>query len=65
MFFGVSDQAADENPLLLAHFNCHSLRHTFTTRMCEADVNVKVVQDALGHADVAAMILGRNDRIVR
>ena len=36
----------DENAkILLPHFSCHSLRHTFTTRMCEAGVNVKVIQD--------------------
>jgi len=27
------------------------LRHTFTTRMCEAGVNIKAMQDILGHAD--------------
>ena len=41
-----------EAKILLPHFSCHSLRHTFTTRMCEAGVNVKVIQDALGHADI-------------
>ena len=34
----------------------HSLRHTFTTRMCEAGVNVKVIQDALGHKDVSTTL---------
>lgn len=44
----------DENAtVLLPHFSCHSLRHTFTTRMCEAGVNVKVIQDTLGHADIS------------
>lgn len=38
--------------VLLPHFSCHSLRHIFTTRMCEAGVNIKVIQDALGHADI-------------
>ena len=33
-------------------FSNHSLRHTFTTRMCEAGVNVKVMQEILGHADI-------------
>ncbi len=42
--------------LLLPHFSCHSLRHTFTTRMCEAGVNVKVMQDALGHTDIATTL---------
>ena len=35
---------------------CHSLRHTFTTRMCEAGVNVKVIQDALGHKDITTTL---------
>ena len=48
-----------ENPkatVLLPHFSCHSLRHTFTTRMCEAGVNVKVIQDTLGHADISTTL---------
>lgn len=40
-----------KNPVLLPKFSCHSLRHTFTTRLVEAGVNMKVVQDVLGHAD--------------
>ncbi len=39
------------NPVLLPRFSCHSLRHTFTTRLVEAGVNLKVVQDTLGHKD--------------
>lgn len=47
----------NENPkVLLPHFSCHSLRHTFTTRMCEAGVNVKVIQDALGHKDISTTL---------
>ena len=47
----------DENPeVLLPHFSCHSLRHTFTTRMCEAGVNIKVIQDALGHSDISTTL---------
>jgi integrase len=33
--------------------NFHSLRHTFATRLVRADVNLKVVQTLMGHADVA------------
>ena len=40
------------NPVLLPKFSCHSLRHTFTTRLVEEGVNIKVVQDVLGHKDV-------------
>ena len=43
----------NEHPeVLLPHFSCHNLRHTFTTRMVEAGVNVKVIQDTLGHKDI-------------
>ena len=36
--------------------NFHTLRHTFTTRMCEAGVNIKVIQDALGHSDISTTL---------
>jgi len=39
------------DPVLLPHFSNHYLRHTFTTRMVEKGMNVKVMQDILGHAD--------------
>lgn len=41
----------EDNPVLLPPFSCHSLRHTFTTRLCEMGVNIKVIQDVLGHRD--------------
>ncbi len=44
------------NPVLLPPFSCHSLRHTFTTRMVESGVNVKVVQEVLGHKDVSTTL---------
>ena len=48
--------AGKRNPVLLPPFSCHILRHTFTTRMCEAGVNVKVIQDTLGHSDVSTTL---------
>ena len=45
-----------KNPILLPPFSCHSLRHTFTTRMIEANINVKVVQEVLGHKDVSTTL---------
>ncbi len=49
-------EVMDKNPslteaVLLPNFSNHSLRHTFTTRMCEAGFNIKAMQDILGHAD--------------
>ena len=41
---------------MLPYFSCHSLRHTFITRMCEAGVNVKVIQDTLGHKDISTTL---------
>ena len=46
----------DASCVLLPHFSCHSLRHTFATRMCEAGVNIKVIQDTLGHSDVSTTL---------
>lgn len=43
--------AGKENAVTLPRFSNHTLRHTFTTRMCEAGVNIKAMQDILGHAD--------------
>lgn len=48
--YEVLDKEKD-NPILLPKFSNHTLRHTFTTRMCEAGVNIKAMQDILGHAD--------------
>lgn len=40
-------------PLLIPHFSCHNLRHTFATRYCENESNIKVIQEILGHKDIA------------
>lgn len=39
-------------PVILPHFSCHHLRHTFCSRLCEADVNLKVIQQIMGHKDI-------------
>ncbi|SDB03649.1 Site-specific recombinase XerD [Ruminococcaceae bacterium FB2012] len=46
------DKSGGKEITTLPNFSNHSLRHTFTTRMCEAGVNIKAMQDILGHADV-------------
>lgn len=45
-------KAEDREPLLLPHFSAHSLRHTFCTRFCENETNLKVIQSIMGHADI-------------
>ncbi len=45
-----------EPKVLLPHFSCHTLRHTFTTRCIEAGVNVKVLQTWLGHEDITTTL---------
>lgn len=51
--FEVLDKENSDKSVILPKFSNHSLRHTFTTRLCEANVNVKAMQEILGHADCA------------
>ena len=39
-------------PLLIRHFSVHNLRHTFCTRLCEKEINPKVIQEIMGHASI-------------
>ena len=43
---------AEKDAVLLPPFSCHSLRHTFATRLCESGINIKALQDTLGHKDI-------------
>lgn len=47
-------EAAEEKreAVLLPHFTCHTLRHTFCTRFCENETNLKVIQSVMGHVDI-------------
>lgn len=40
-------------PVLIRHFSVHNLRHTFCTRFCENETNIKVIQDIMGHSDIS------------
>ena len=39
-------------PLEIRDFSVHSLRHTFCTRFCENETNLKVIQEIMGHSDI-------------
>ena len=49
----IEKEGIENDPVLLPNFSCHTLRHTFATRLCESGINVKVIQDVLGHADIS------------
>ena len=40
-------------PELIPHFSAHNLRHTFCTRFCENETNLKIIQEIMGHADIS------------
>lgn len=39
-------------PILIPRFSCHITRHTFCTRLCESNNNVKLIQTIMGHKDI-------------
>lgn len=46
----------NEDPELIPKISNHTLRHTFATRMCEYGVNIKVIQEILGHSDIGTTL---------
>ena len=40
-------------PVIVPAFSCHIFRHTFASRFCENETNVKIIQEIMGHADVS------------
>lgn len=46
-------RAEHREPILIRHFSCHNLRHTFCTRFCENETNLKIIQDIMGHSDIS------------
>ncbi len=54
--YNKQEEAIAENeerePFYLPHISNHMLRHTFCTRLCERDVNIKVIQTLMGHASI-------------
>lgn len=48
----VTAKKEKRQPVLIPHFSCHHLRHTFCSRFCENETNVKVIQSVMGHASI-------------
>lgn len=44
--------AEHREPALIPKISAHIFRHTFCTRMCETDTNIKVIQDVMGHKNI-------------
>lgn len=45
-------QEENREPCLLERFSAHNLRHTFCTRFCQNEKDIKVVQEIMGHASI-------------
>ncbi len=43
----------ERSPILLPNFSAHTLRHTFCTRFCENETNIKVIQEIMGHSHIS------------
>lgn len=39
-------------PVLIPHFSAHNIRHTFCTRLCENENDLKIIQEIMGHSDI-------------
>lgn len=48
----ISAASDKRNPMFLPSITPHILRHTFCTRLCENEVNIKVVQEVMGHSNI-------------
>lgn len=48
-------------PVLLPDLTAHILRHTFCTRACENETNIKVIQEVMGHANISTTMDVYND----
>jgi integrase len=48
----VRDANLESGGVELPHFSVHNLRHTFCTRMCENEPNIKIIQEIMGHRNI-------------
>lgn len=45
-------KAQGRQPVAIRHFSAHNLRHTFCTRLCEVESNLRLIMDIMGHTDI-------------
>lgn len=45
-------EAVANGTVQLPHFSVHNLRHTFCTRLCENETNIKIIQEIMGHRNI-------------
>ena len=45
-------QKEGREPFNIRDFSVHTFRHTFCTRLCEHDINIKIIQEIMGHSDI-------------
>ena len=48
----VNARREGRKPIIVPSFSCHICRHTFCTRLCENETNIKVIQTIMGHKDI-------------
>lgn len=48
-----ASQKEKREPVLLPPISPHMLRHTFCTRLCENETNLKVIQEIMGHKNIS------------
>lgn len=50
-----TEQAKEQHrePELIRPFSCHSLRHTFATRLCQSTTDLKAIQAIMGHSNIS------------
>lgn len=51
-------KAKEDNrePVFMPEFSSHTLRHTFCTRLCETGIDVKVLQQVMGHSKITTTL---------
>ncbi len=50
--YNTSDYRDERNLPKLPNISSHIFRHTFCRKLCEADINMKVIQTIMGHSDI-------------